>query len=321
MIQLFNIPNYTIDTSEFNNLLHDKVVKEFEQRFCEYVGAKYGCSINSATNAIFLSLKLEQASIISIPSIIPPVVINAAHHAGCFVKLTDNVEWVGYSYILYEDQNERIIDSAQRVDRNQYIQDANDDDLMIFSFYPTKPVGSCDGGMVVSNNGDMINWIRKATINGTSCSENSWNRSPLFPGWKMYMNSIQAWIALRNLEKLDAKKIRLKEIRDAYNDALGYKNISDHLYRIQTKNNEKFIEEMKNRGITCGRHYEATHRMPVYNPDNRFYCPQADFTSQTTVSIPFHEALTDEDVQTVIKNVRDLHEPCRFLEKWTACLR
>ena len=30
--------------------------KEFEDQFCKYVGAKYGCGVNSATNAIFLSL-------------------------------------------------------------------------------------------------------------------------------------------------------------------------------------------------------------------------------------------------------------------------
>ena len=54
MISLFNIPNYTIDTSKFSNLLHDKIVEEFEQNICSYVGAKDACSINSATNAIFL---------------------------------------------------------------------------------------------------------------------------------------------------------------------------------------------------------------------------------------------------------------------------
>ena len=56
MIQLFNVENNNIDTSKFSNLLHDEVVNEFEKTIAEYVGAKYACSINSATNAIFLSL-------------------------------------------------------------------------------------------------------------------------------------------------------------------------------------------------------------------------------------------------------------------------
>ena len=56
MIQLFNVNNHIIDTSEFSNLLHDDVVTKFEDKIAKYVGAKYACSVNSATNAIFLCL-------------------------------------------------------------------------------------------------------------------------------------------------------------------------------------------------------------------------------------------------------------------------
>ena len=62
MIQLFNVNNYIIDTSEFSNLLHDEVVIKFEETIANYVGAKYACSINSATNAIFLSLPCRWSS-------------------------------------------------------------------------------------------------------------------------------------------------------------------------------------------------------------------------------------------------------------------
>ena len=55
MISLFNIPNYVIDTSKFSHYLHGDIVKKFEQNFCDYVGAKYGCTFSSATNAIFLT--------------------------------------------------------------------------------------------------------------------------------------------------------------------------------------------------------------------------------------------------------------------------
>ena len=66
MIQLFNIDNHMIDTSEFSNLLHDEVVTEFEKQFASYVGAKYACSVNSATNAIFLCM-LNKDAVVNIP--------------------------------------------------------------------------------------------------------------------------------------------------------------------------------------------------------------------------------------------------------------
>ena len=101
MIDLFHIPNYTIDTSKFNHYLHANTVINFEKNFCDYVGAKYACSINSATNAIFLAL-LNKNKIISVPSMIPPVVCNAILTSGNKLNFYDDVNWVGDSYVLHK---------------------------------------------------------------------------------------------------------------------------------------------------------------------------------------------------------------------------
>ena len=206
MINLFNIPNYTIDTSKFTHYLHGDITKTFEDNFCSYVGAKYACTFSSATNAIFLAM-LGKQEIINIPSMIPPVVANALITAGNKINFIDNTKWVGDSYVLHRFNDYKIIDSAQKVDKNQYQKEANDEDLMIFSFYPTKPVGGSDGGIIVSNDYNKIKWFKEATMNGMSYAHNNWDRTIKFPGYKMYMNSIQCYIANQNLNKLDAKNI------------------------------------------------------------------------------------------------------------------
>ena len=99
MINLFNVNNYVIDTSKFGNHLNGKVVRKFEEDFCEYVGAKYGCTTSSATNAIFLAT-LNKDTNIKIPSIIPPVVLNAVIHAGNAYSFNDDINWVGHPYVL-----------------------------------------------------------------------------------------------------------------------------------------------------------------------------------------------------------------------------
>ena len=89
MIQLFNINHHKIDTSEFSNMLHDDVVIQFEKKVAEYVGAKYACAINSATNAIFLTFTMDyflKPRTIKIPSMIPPVVANAIITSGNRVR-------------------------------------------------------------------------------------------------------------------------------------------------------------------------------------------------------------------------------------------
>ncbi len=56
MINLFHVNNHTINTVNYNNLLHDTVVTTFEDTIKDYVGAKYAVTFNSATSAIFLTL-------------------------------------------------------------------------------------------------------------------------------------------------------------------------------------------------------------------------------------------------------------------------
>jgi dTDP-4-amino-4,6-dideoxygalactose transaminase len=315
MIQLFNINNYVVDTGNFNNFLHDKIVTEFENKFKYYVGAKYACSLNSATNAIFLSFVGKNVCP-NIPSVIPPVVVNAVVTSGNEFKFSDNIDWVGNSYVLHEFTDYKIVDSAQKVEKNQFKKECNSQDLMIFSFYPTKPIGSCDGAMIVSDDWEKIKWFKEMALNGMSYAENNWEREIKYPGFKMYMNSIQAYIAKENFNRLDEKKEKLKEIRDVYNKELGYTNISDHLYRIEVSDNKKFIMMMREKNIVCGIHYEALHLNDVYkelnlanrdNYENLIY-PNSEKICNRTVSIPFHENLTLEETDKVLDGIYKISE-------------
>jgi len=302
MIQLFHIPEYKIDTGQFSNLLHDKIVRKFEEYFADYVGARYAVSFNSATSAIFLAM-LNEMEDVAIPSILPPVVANAILTANNRISFEDDVDWIGSSYVLHEWSDCKFIDSAQRLKEDQFKNEANDNDLMVFSFYPTKPVGSCDGGIIVSNNKKYIDDLRVLSFNGMSQEENNWEREIVWPGYKMYMNSIQAKIAFQNLIKLDWKKEILANVRDQYNKALGLENTSDHLYRIKVKNNRTFIQQAKEAGIICGLHYQALHLIEVYQDGEPQSLPRSEEVSKTTVSIPFHEKLTTHEIETVIKFV------------------
>ena len=283
MIQLFHINKHTIDTSEFSNLLHDDVVTEFEDKIAKYVGAKYACSINSATNAIFLSL-LNKDVVVDLPSMIPPVVANAILTSGNKINFIDDVNWVGHSYTLHQFDDYKIVDSAQRLEENQFKNECNPNDLMLFSFYPTKPLGGSDGGMIVTDDYEKYKWFKEAVLNGMTYANNNWERKISFPGYKMYMNSIQAQICL--------------------NKELGYNNSSSHLYRIEVSDNQRFINRMREDNIICGMHYSALHLNPIYNKGIIFECPKSEKLQSITVSLPMNENLIDEDVHYIIEKVR-----------------
>ena len=305
MIQLFNINTHTIDTSEFSNLLHDEVVIELENKFAQYVGAKYACSVNSATNAIFLSM-LNKNTIVSIPSMIPPVVANAIITSGNEVRFHDDVDWVGHSYVLHEFEDYKIVDSAQKLEPNQFMQECNPNDLMMFSFYPTKPLGGSDGGMIVTDDYEKYKWFKSAVLNGMTYANNNWERGISFPGYKFYMSSIQAKIIMNNFENFDKKIRSLGSLVDIYNKELGYENTSKHLYRIEVLDNEKFIKSMKRVGIICGIHYSALHQNSIYNNDRQFLrLPNTERLQKRTVSLPMNENLSFNETEYIIDKVKE----------------
>lgn len=306
MIPLFHIPKHSIDTARFSNLLHDKIVREFEERFANYVGAEYAVSFNSATSAIFLAF-YEEYEEVEIPSILPPVVANALSTAMCEFSFVDNTQWVGHSYVLHKWSDCCFIDSAQRVDRNQFKNEARDSDLMLFSFYPTKPVSGSDGGMIVSNNKSAIDQLRERANNGMSQEANSWERKQTSIGFKMYMNSIQAYIASENLKNLDYKREHLSFVRYNYNVSFGLVNTSDHLYRAKVRNNVEFVKKAKEAGIECGIHYQALHHNPLFQYAGPAL-PKSDEAARTMVSIPFHENLTKREMEIVIEFVKQNRE-------------
>ena len=303
MIKLMHVNDYVIDTSQFRPLLNDKVVQEFEEQIADYVGARYSCSLHSATMGIFMSLLGQEKTTVEIPSIIPPVVPSAILTAGHNIKYRDDINWVGNAYTLHQFQDYKIIDSAQQLDEGQFSKHANDKDLMIFSFYPTKPVGSIDGGMIVSNDKDKIRRLKILTRYGTNFEDNSWERKFVLPGWKMYMNSVQAWVGLENFKKLEAKAKRYDEIREHYNNAFGLSNKSRHLYRLRTDDRDEFMDSLKAAGVQCGIHYRSVHDIECYAPITEVELPLSIIESDSTVSIPYHEMMTDEEVEIVIKEV------------------
>tara|TARA_Y100000593_G_scaffold74652_1_gene137508 strand:+ start:5986 stop:6954 length:969 start_codon:yes stop_codon:yes gene_type:complete len=317
MVKLLHVNDYSVDTSQFQPLLNDSIVEEFEQTIADFVGAKYAVSMHSATSAIFLSL-LNKNQDVSLPSILPPVVANAVLTANNRVTFEDNIEWVGGSYVLHTfkkfdatagvekewaKEDYKIIDSAQQIYKNQFKKEAKDNDLMIYSFYPTKPIGSSDGGMIVSNDKDKIDELKILSRNGNTLENNSWERQIVCPGYKLYMNSIQCYIALENYKKLKDKTQRFEEVKGMYNDAFGLKNTSNHLYRINVEDRNTFMDKMNKVEIQTGIHYKALHKVKCYG-GTQLSLPKSELESDTTVSLPYHEKLTDTEVKRVIKEVK-----------------
>ena len=143
--------------------------------------------------------------------------------------------------------------------------------------------------------------------------------------YKCNMTDIMAAIGLRQMDRYPGLLERRKEIigkYDAMCDELGVKHLvhytessisSGHLYltRIPRINDEKrreIIIQLAERGINTNVHYKPLPMMTAYKKlgwDIKNFPNAYDYYANL-ITIPLHTKLTDEDVDYVISNFRDV---------------
>ena len=73
---------------------------------------------------------------------------------------------------------------------------------------------------------------------------------------------------------------------------------------MRVANRDIFMKQLNDLGIQCGIHYRSVHDVDCYAPVEHTNLPKSIVESNSTVSIPFHEMMTDEEVKAVIDGVR-----------------
>jgi perosamine synthetase len=214
-------------------------------------------------------------------------------------------------------------------------------DITCFSFYATKNITTGEGGMIATDNDEWADRMRVMSLHGISkdawkryTAEGSWYYEIIAPGYKYNMTDIAAALGLIQLKKVDKFWKRRTEIAYMYTEAFkdieaieppliecqhsdsgprpsGTKH-SWHLYVIKlnldrlTINRNRFIEELKERGIGTSVHFIPLHIHPYYR-ENYGYKPE-DFpltfeTYKRIISLPIYPRMSDEDVNRVIEAV------------------
>lgn len=305
-----------------------KVCEEFEAAFADYVGAKYCVFLSSCTAALGLSLAwyrhlgIPKGTRVFVPSLTFAATVNEVVHAGfkpvfgdvkddfCLdesgygdelisipVHLTGNEANTGYLSNVIED-------SAHRIEKNQCKGSEN---LVCFSFYPTKNMTTGEGGAICTNDENAYLWLKKARHHGIS--KDGWKRYELggswkydieFVGWKANNTDIAAAIGLEQLKKLPWMTDRRNEIVKQYNRLLGYDRTGNHLYPVLVSNRDVFIETMKDAGIQCSVHFLPVHKMNAYKSEQRL--GKTEFFGEHLVSLPLYPSLSDEEVGYIAEN-------------------
>ncbi len=135
-------------------------------------------------------------------------------------------------------------------------------------------------------------------------------------GYKLHMNDIAAAIGLGNIEDFPLNLRRRREIAKRYYEELKdvpgvklleYKSDRESAYWLFTMLVERridFIKKMKERGVVASVVHLRIDRNSVFGGITQNLPNQEKF-EERQVSIPVHSELTDEDVELIIKSIKD----------------
>lgn len=211
-------------------------------------------------------------------------------------------------------------------------------DAVNLSFHPVKHITTGEGGAVLTNNKELDEKIKILRSHGivkdnskfiiqNSELTGSWYYEMQELGFNYRITDFQCALGSSQLKKLERFVNRRNEIAQFYNEQFGnderffIPNVAEnlkhayHLYPLQIKFDEiriskvDFFEEMRERKIGLQVHYIPIHLHPYYKQNFGFKIddyPVAEKFYSREVSIPIYPLLEKEDLQYVVKNIKEL---------------
>lgn len=182
-----------------------------------------------------------------------------------------------------------------------------------FSFYPTKNLGACgDGGIVTTNDPQVVETIHALR----NCGQTAKNVHELAP-FNRRLDNLQAAILRVKLKYLDKWIESRRNLAARYNELLantnvrlpiepsGYQHVY-HLYVIRTNNRDALQTRLKERGVGTAIHYPTpVHLQPFFSngKDRRGEFPVAEKICNEILSLPMFPELTEDQVELVASEI------------------
>lgn len=325
-----NIDKELAGVFETGQYLLGPQLASFEKLFAAYVGTKEAVGVKNCTDAIMILLKRLYKC--GMPIIIPN--FGAYPTSVACRNFTDNIHYVDVDESMTIDPNKLpdvkngILISVHLFGNNCdfdslkayckshnhiWIEDCAQStgsgcgthgDYSVFSFYPTKPLGSMgDGGMICLDDSEEASYYRQYRFYGQAAGKID------FVGINSRLDEIQASVLIAKLPYLDEFNQRRNEIAARYKKLVsGYKVHTKsvyHLFTLLFNNRSAVIEELTRNDIPHMIHYgsHVTDHKALHGKNNN---DVGFYVADKILSIPCHTFLLETDIQrieTVLESV------------------
>ena len=198
-------------------------------------------------------------------------------------------------------------------------------DVGCYSFYPTKIFGAYgDGGFITTNNETVFDRMRRIRFLGMEkkkMSSGHWNGKyyAIEHGTNSRLDEVHAAIMLKKLPYLDEWIERRREIAKKYYDELNGCNIrlpiehpdnkhAYYIYVVAHSNRDEIMSNLVKKDIHLNISYPwPIHIMDAYKhfvPNPCTHLKQTEDDAKKIFSLPMYPTLTDEEQNTVIKELK-----------------
>jgi len=340
----------------------------FEQKFKKFTKSKYAVGVSNATSALYLSLKalgIKKNDEVIIPDLTFAATANSVLQTGATPVLADiNEKTLNISA-------ESIIKNISRktkaiipvhlagtpCDMQKIMRIARSNSLKViedcahgigtsynkkhvgnfgnagcFSFYPTKNLTTIEGGMVITNDKKIADFIQLARNHGMSRSLMSrysagkpWEYDIKDIGYNYRLDDIRSALGISQLQKLTMlNKKRLIAFR-YYNKGLknmpglivpnekNFKNNSCHLYIIRITSEakisrDKLFYSLQKKGIGSSVHYKPLHEFTLFRKKgiSRNSLSISKRIYKEILSLPMYPQLARSTQDYVIKSIKNI---------------
>lgn len=210
-------------------------------------------------------------------------------------------------------------------------------DFTSFSFHAVKNFTTAEGGALTwrplqgIDNDELYKQFQLNSLHGQSKDAlaktqlGAWEYDVLTPAYKSNMTDLTAAIGLVQMKRYPAMLARRRQLIGRYDEALKDLNLqvrdhytdehtsSGHLYQVRLLGKDgqyrnEVITKMAERDIACNVHFKPLPMMTAYRNlgfDIKDY-PNAFNQFQNEITLPLHTRLTDEEVEYVLHNFKDI---------------
>jgi len=200
-------------------------------------------------------------------------------------------------------------------------------DITNFSFDPVKIVTSIDGGCVVVNTKEELEYLQRLRLLGVNKdtplrykNNRAWDYDVISEGYRYHMNSVAAGIGISQIKRVKEFIDTRQKICHQYNavfdkisgvktTSADFSNISPFIYSIRILDNkrEKLILHLKNLGIDVGIHFIPVHKHKFFSDSTFGDMTVTEKVVNEILTLPLHTHMKKEYVKRVIDGVTSFY--------------